>query len=120
MFARKTNFDSRYFSGSLGLKLAKTFNSVVSVVRSLRFSEYLAGPEKCFAGSALEAFDVDLAPVEHLRVFIREIVSNNADQMHRREKAGRDGKIRRRAAESAIDFSVRAFDAIKCHRTYDE
>src|SRR6266404_3574433 len=46
MLARKTCEDLRNFSGSLGLKLAKTFSSVMRVSRSFKCSEYFPDQKK--------------------------------------------------------------------------
>src|ERR1700735_931048 len=69
MLARKTNFDLRYFSGSFGLKLAKTLSSVVSVVRSLRFSEYFPAQKNVLPGACSSPSTSILRPLKTLASF---------------------------------------------------
>ncbi len=50
----------------------------------------------------------------------REIVADDADEIHVREMAGSDGKISRRAAEGAIHFAARRFDRVVRYRSNNE
>src|ERR1700676_1279367 len=77
-------------------------------------------PEKRFAGGAFEAFDVDGAAAENLRVDFSEIVADDSDQIDVREKAGGDGEVGGRTAQGAVYLSVRAFQSIECNTTDDE
>jgi hypothetical protein len=49
-----------------------------------------------------------------------EIVANDSDQIHVSKETGGDREISRRATNDAIDLSIRAFNGVKCHGTYDE
>ncbi len=56
------------------------------------------GPEKGFAGSALQAIDVDGPPVKNPGVHFREIFSHDPHQIHVGKKTGCHGKISCRTA----------------------
>src|SRR5262249_43515266 len=80
----------------------------------------LPRPEERLSRGALEPFAVDLLPAKNAGISVGKIISHDTNQMHRREKTGRNGEISRRSTQRAIDFPVWAFDADICHGTYDE
>jgi hypothetical protein len=49
-----------------------------------------------------------------------EVVANDSDQIHVSKETGGDREISRGATNDAIDLSIRAFNGVKCHGTYDE
>ncbi len=75
------------------------------------------GPEKSFAAGTLEAGEIDVAALEDGHVFFREIIANDRDHAHRREMARGQGEIAGGAAEQAIHFAVRRFDAVERNGT---
>jgi predicted TIM-barrel enzyme len=54
------------------------------------------------------------------RIFLGEVVSDDANQTDVRKEAGRHRKICRRAAEDAARFAEGGFDGVERHRAYDE
>ena len=61
----------RYVSGSFGLKSAKTFSSVASVVRSFMLSLYVPAQKKVFPSARSRPCDIDAAAAEDGLVFRR-------------------------------------------------
>ncbi len=70
-------------------------------------------PEKRFPRRALQPSGIDMPPAKNLRVFFREVVADNPHQADVREKARRYGKVRRRSAQRAVHFSIRAFERVE-------
>src|SRR5215831_1838902 len=90
---------------------------------SLAFVEMLGiftGPEKAFAGGALETERVDLTAAEDGFLFFGEVVTDDSDEIHMSEETGGNGEICGCAADDAVDLAVRAFDGVECYGTYDE
>ena len=75
------------------------------------------GPEEGFAGGTFEAGEIDVAMLENGHVFLCEVIADDGDHAHRREMAGGKSEVAGGAAEQAICFSVRRFNAIERDRS---
>src|SRR5215212_156353 len=81
----------------------------------------LAAPEKCLrAGDALKSVEIDVAPLKHRRVVLREVVADDRHEIDLGEKRRGDGKIRRRSADAAVHFSERGLQSVKRDAADDE
>ncbi len=79
-----------------------------------------ARPTEGFALRDLQAGEVDVAALEILEVRWWEVVADDADHVHRREKARTDRRVRSGAAEEIGVLFHRSFDGIERDGTNDE
>jgi hypothetical protein len=62
----------------------------------------------------LESGEVDVAALQEIKVFAREIVPNDAHKVHRGKEAGSHGGVAGRASEKVCMFFKRGFDGVEC------
>src|SRR5205807_4651843 len=68
-----------------------------------------------------ESGKIDAPRCQEIDVLLREIVAHDTDELHIGEVLRGERNVSRRAAEHAIDFAVRSFNAVVCDGTnYDE
>jgi len=72
-----------------------------------------ARPVERLAFADLQPVEVDAVPPVELEVAFGEIVANDADQSHGREKARRDRRVTGRSAQQARVFGLWGLDGIQ-------
>src|SRR5262249_35104225 len=96
------------------IQLRRQRHALVQVLR------IAARPEERFPRGALQTLDVNRAPAKNLSINLREVVANDAHEIHAGEETGRHGKISGRAAQSTVYFSVRTLEGIERNGPYNE
>jgi hypothetical protein len=82
---------------------------------------YFPFPEECLAAANdVQTGRVDAAAAEQLDVLGRKILAHDADELDRREIAGRVGEIRRRPAENPLARLGGRLHGIERNRTNDQ
>src|SRR5437870_13090359 len=79
-----------------------------------------ARPEEGFPTRALQPGEVDVPAAKDGRVFLGEVVTHYADQVHAGEEAGRDRAVRCCASERPRNFAKWSFERVERDRPNDE
>jgi hypothetical protein len=78
---------------------------------------FAAPPERLAVLDSFEIVSADAARFKH--VDVGEITANNADDAHVSKEAGRNGKVRGRAAKHLLALTERSFNCVVRDRTND-
>ncbi len=120
MLAKSTNFVSRKFSGSSGLKFSKTLSATDFVSRVLRSHAYSPDQRNVFPAICCTPVASMLRDFQNSNSDCGKIVTHHADQLDRRKKTRTHRGVGSGTAKLIGVFLDRCLDGIERDGTNDE